>query len=108
MPLKLFAQARSVRPADSRAARISAPDGMTRFGATASGKSGAVLSSDFGAGSVGLWTGAATHWTADLAERFAGLAVVIDPDREESKAAQGFVENTVRALFRVARSVEVC
>jgi len=53
-------------------------------------------------------TGAGVRWTPDRAARFAGLAVVIDPDREESKAAEGFVRNAARALSRVACSVEVC
>jgi hypothetical protein len=53
-------------------------------------------------------TGAGLRWTPDMTARFAGLAVVIDPDREESKAAEAFVKNAARALFRVARSVEVC
>ncbi len=53
-------------------------------------------------------TGAGLRWTPDMAARFAGLAVVIDPDREESKAAEAFVKNAARALSRVARSVEVC
>lgn len=53
-------------------------------------------------------TGAATHWTPDMAARFAGLAVVIDPDREKSEAAENFVRNAARALSRVARSVAVC
>ena len=43
-----------------------------------------------------------------MAGRFAGLTVVIDPDHEDSKAAQDFVSNAARALSRVARSVEVC
>jgi len=53
-------------------------------------------------------TGAATGWTPDMARRFAGLAVVIDPDREESKAAREFAESAARALSRVACSVAVC
>jgi len=53
-------------------------------------------------------TGAATRWTPDMAGRFAGLTVVIDPDHEESKAARDFVSNAAQALWRVARSVEVC
>jgi len=53
-------------------------------------------------------TGAGLRWTPDMAARFAGLTVVIDPDREESKAAEAFVKNAARALSRVARSVEVC
>lgn len=53
-------------------------------------------------------TGAATRWTPDMAARFAGLTVVIDADHEDSKAARDFVSNAARALWRVARSVEVC
>jgi hypothetical protein len=53
-------------------------------------------------------TGAATGWTPDMAARFSGLAVVIDPDREDSEATRDFVSNAARALWRVARSVEVC
>lgn len=53
-------------------------------------------------------TGAALRWTPDMAARFSGLAVVIDRDREKSKAAEEFVRNAARALSRAARSVEVC
>lgn len=51
-------------------------------------------------------TGEATRWTRNMAERFSGLAVVIDRDREDSKAARNFVANAVRALSHLAASVE--
>jgi hypothetical protein len=51
-------------------------------------------------------TGAAMRWTPDMAGRFDSLAVVIDPDREDSQAAEGFVRNAARALSGVAASVE--
>lgn len=60
-----------------------------------------------GLAATSLTTGAATRWTLDMAQRFAGLTVVIDPDHEDSKAALDFVSNAARALSRVARSVEV-
>jgi len=53
-------------------------------------------------------TGSSQPWTREMSARFRGLAVVLDPDREESKAAETFVENATRALFGVARSVEIC
>lgn len=53
-------------------------------------------------------TGAAMRWTPDTARRFSGLAVLIDPDDEESNAARDFVSNAARALSHIARSVEVC
>jgi len=55
-----------------------------------------------------LTTGEATRWTPELAMRFAGLAVAIDPDREDSDTARAFVSNAARALKRVALSIEVC
>lgn len=53
-------------------------------------------------------TGERTDWTADMAARFAGFAVLLDPDREDSEAARHFVSKVVRALWRVAQSVDVC
>jgi hypothetical protein len=63
---------------------------------------------DAGIPATSWTTGAGVRWTPDMAARFTGLSVVIDPDHEASRAAEGFVKNAARALHRVARSVKVC
>lgn len=51
--------------------------------------------------------GESVIWPASLANRFRNLTVILDPDRDGSKAARTFVERAHAALHGVAHSVEV-
>ncbi len=52
-------------------------------------------------------TGEQANWPAEVAERFRGLRVTIDPDREESDTAKAFVLKSSTALRNIAALVEV-
>jgi len=46
------------------------------------------------------------NWPDELAARFEGLRVVIDPDRENSEASKSFVSKSVAALQGIATTIE--
>jgi hypothetical protein len=56
---------------------------------------------------VGPTCGAGTAWDATMGEQFARLRVIMDPDREDGKAAADFIQNATDALQDVAESIEV-
>jgi hypothetical protein len=60
-----------------------------------------------GIAAISRVAGEGAGWPSKLAERFKGLRVVLDPDREDSKVAKEWVTKTVKALLPYALTVEV-